>query len=269
MAKPKTAAAAPAESTSLVKPGTALAGMFADTAQGDDQDSRGNEDVTSNDMLIPRIELLQDLSPAIDEDDEKYIDGAEAGQMYNTLTSEIYGDSVVIVPIFYAYVYNLWIDRKKGGGFRGSYPTEAAAKAEIPRLAQEEEMREADFQVIETAINYVYALTEDGRIEEASLAFAKTKLSASRKLNSLIRMAGGSRWRRAYHLKSMKKKNNKGTFYTFDVAPAGFISADLYKRAEEAYDLFSKGFKEGRLNTNFDMEPDDAAPSAGNGDSEI
>jgi hypothetical protein len=247
----------------------ALASLLGGDLVGDDSDNRGSESVGTKDLQIPRIDLMQDLSPQIKEEEEAYIEGAKPGLLFNTLTGQLYGESVIIVPIFYAYVYNLWIDRKKGGGFRGSYPTEAAAKAEIPRLAREEELTEGSYQVIETAINYGFAIDESGKIEEVSIAFARTKLAASRKLNSLIRMVGGARWRRAFQLQSIVKKNSKGTFYTFDLKPAGNVSAALYERAEKAYEMFSKSFAEGKLRTDFDH--DDAGDEAvGNrGDAEI
>lgn len=248
-----------------------MASIMSNVAVGDDNDERGSEAVGTKDLQIPRVDLLQDLSPQIKEDEDVYIPGAKPGLLYNTLTGEIYGDNCVFIPIFYAFVYNLWIDRKKGGGFRGSYPTEALAKAEIPRLAKEEELTEGSYGVVETAINYVYVVKDDGTVEEASIAFARTKLAASRKLNSLVRLAGGARWRRAFTLKSAVKKNNKGTFYVFDVEPIGYINEDMYKRASDAYDMFSKSFAEGKLNTNFDHDEEEEG-SAGNGqrqDSEI
>lgn len=270
MAKPKQDKQAPGTALAEQKVSNAAMALLSDTAQGADTDDRGNEDVGAKDMQIPRVDLLQDLSSQIDEDSESYIDGAEAGQLFNTLTGQLYGSSVLFVPIFYAYVYNLWIDRKKGGGFRGSFPTEALAKAEIPRICREEDLTENSLQIVETAVNYVFVIDAEGNVSEASIAFAKTKLSASRKLNSLIRLTGGARFRKAFHLKAIKKQNTKGTFYALDVEPAGFINATLYARAEAAYDMFSKSFKSGNLRTNFEAEhDDDAAGASSNRDAEI
>lgn len=243
------------ESTELTVKDQALATMFGGEMQGSDTDDRGSEGVTSRDIQIPRIDLLQDLSPQTKEDEDAYIEGAKPGLLFNSLTGEIYGKDVIIVPIFYAFVFNIWIERKAGGGFRGSYPTEAEAKAKIPELAEQEDLREKDFQIVETALNYVFVVNGQGKIEEASMAFAKTKLSASRKLNALVRQIGGARWRRGYQVTAVSKKNAKGSFYVPEITPIGFTSPEIFAKAEETYELFSKSFKEGKLNTNFD-DPD-------------
>ena len=56
--------------------------------------ARGSENVTTDDMLIPRIELVQALSPARKKSDAAYIEGAEEGMLYNNVTRELYGESV-------------------------------------------------------------------------------------------------------------------------------------------------------------------------------
>lgn len=244
--------------------GGAMQAFFSEQAVGRDDDDAGNENVTSRDMVIPRIDLLQDLSPQVKRNDEAYIEGAEPGMLFNSLTGELYGNEVYIVPVFFVTTFNIWVDRKKGGGFRGAYTSEAAARAEVPRLAREEDLRESDFQIVETGNNYGFVLLPDGRVEEVAIAFSKTKLSASRKLNSLIRMTGGARWRRAYKLQAVRKKNNKGEFYTFDVALGPYVSEELYKRAQGAYEMFNRGFTEGRLRS--DMSGAEEATAADDGE---
>ena len=50
----------------------------------------GNENVGTDDLAIPRLDLIQQLSPQIDKSSPKYIEGAETGHIFNTLTGEVY-----------------------------------------------------------------------------------------------------------------------------------------------------------------------------------
>ena len=43
-----------------------------------------------DDLAIPFLRILSDTSPQIKKRDPQYIEGAESGMIYNTLTKEIY-----------------------------------------------------------------------------------------------------------------------------------------------------------------------------------
>ena len=58
------------------------------------QESRGSEDVTANDVIIPRLDIIQGLSPQKDKTHAKYIKGAEEGVIFNSVTGELY-DSIL------------------------------------------------------------------------------------------------------------------------------------------------------------------------------
>ena len=60
-------------------------------------EARGNENVGTDDLVIPRLILLQKISPELDKNEASYIEGAEAGQFANSLTREVYGDLIDIV----------------------------------------------------------------------------------------------------------------------------------------------------------------------------
>ena len=65
------------------------------------QGNRGAENVGTDDMIIPRIELIQALSPVRKKSDPAYIEGAEEGMLYNNVTRTLYGTEVTVVPVYY------------------------------------------------------------------------------------------------------------------------------------------------------------------------
>jgi len=201
------------------------------------QSSRGAENVTTDDLIIPRLEIVQSLSPCRKKSDPSYVDGAEEGMLYNNVTRELYGPEVMLMPVFYKKEWLIWKDRLKGGGFRGAFPSELEAAQFRATLDNPD-----DYDIQDTAQQFCLLVKADGTAEEIVVSMAKTKLKASRKWNSLIRLAGGDSFSRVYRLSGVNVQNANGDeYYTIDVANAGFPTEELYRRAEALYDAVSAG----------------------------
>src|SRR5574343_595948 len=212
---------------------------------GDDHVGRGSEQVGIDDITIPRIEIIQDLSPQRKKNDPKYIPGAEEGLLFNTVSNKLYGSKIYVVPVFWRKEYILWRDRELGGGFGGAFPTmEDAEKA----LAAKEKPEE--FQIHDTAQNFVLVVdptpNADGsfKVEEAVISMAKSKMTASRKWNSLVRMAGGDRFSRMYRLDTVVASGRKGEYFNWQVTQLGITPESLFARAEAMYEAVVAGHRD-------------------------
>lgn len=199
---------------------------------------RGSEDVEMSDVVIPRIELVQALSPCLDKKKPEFIEGAEQGMMFNSVTRELYGEEVLVVPVLFKKEWLVWKDRNQGGGFRGAHPSMTEAQA---RIEQEPADQRKFFTANETAQQLVKVLHEDGRIEDAVVSMSRTKLKVSKQWNSLIRINGNDRFSRTYRLFGADDSNDKGEYKNFGVMNAGFPPEDVYKEAEALYNAISSG----------------------------
>ena len=88
----------------------ALAGMF-------EQDQAGGMDqMGSEDFAMPFLRVLGQLSPEINKRDAKYVEGAEAGMIFNTVTKQAYDgvEGVNVIPCGYKREYVEWSDRGEG-----------------------------------------------------------------------------------------------------------------------------------------------------------
>ena len=78
----------------------------------------GLEETTTEDFAIPFIRVLQPLSPQLQKQQGGYVEGASAGDLFNTVTGEFYDGEkgISVVPCAYSKKYIEWIPREKGGG---------------------------------------------------------------------------------------------------------------------------------------------------------
>ena len=60
-----------------------------------------------DDLAIPFLRILSDTSPQVKKRDPEYVEGAEVGMLFNTLTREIYDGEkgVQAIPCSYAVSY--------------------------------------------------------------------------------------------------------------------------------------------------------------------
>lgn len=203
---------------------------------------RGNEGVSTSDLVIPRLEIVQALSPCRKRTDPAYIEGAEEGMLYNNVTRKLYTGPVLVVPVLFKKEYQLWLDRQKSGntqGFRGAFATDLEARQRRDELPQAEK---EICELIEAHVHFCLLVDpNDGSVEEICLSMSRSKMKVSRRWNSLIRMFGGDRFSHVYKVLTVEESGQKGDFYNIALAAAGYPSKELYERAEALYDAIQRG----------------------------
>ena len=221
------------------------------------QGNRGAENVGTDDMIIPRIELIQALSPVRKKSDPAYIEGAEEGMLYNNVTRTLYGTEVTVVPVYYTKQFLVWKDRKAGGGgsngFRGAFASKELADRAIAELAEEA------LEVSDTAQHFVLVRNGDDW-QEAVISMAKSKVKVSKRWNSLMRLSNTDSFSRAYKLSATTETNARNeSYFNFNVAALGFVNKELYERAEKLYDTIRTGAV--KVSNDYDGEVTEVADS--------
>lgn len=247
------------------KPGTSVAAakssmvMIQDTVPDyiKQDKARGSEGVKTDDLVIPRLEVVQALSPALKKADPGFIEGAEQGMLFNSVSRELYGDKVYVVPVWFAKQWLVWRDRKHKdggqGGFFGAYPSpeEAAVRVKI------EGGENKGIISIDTPQQLCLLLNmESGKIEEIMISMPRSKAKISRQWNSLVRSAGGDRFSRVYEVGTVEQKGPKGDFWNLSIAMRGFPSKAVYTAAEDLYIKIAAGERKVTMDVK-DLNPDD------------
>jgi len=208
---------------------------------------RGFDDEDPSDLMLPRIELLQSMSPTVQNGLGK------AGELVNQI-SKTPLPTDVFVPIAMHRKFIKWIPRNEGGGIE--YQT---SDPKDPRVIQDTKWgSNGEKPSCTKYLNFLVLL--EGSTLPIILSFAMTSFQAGRKLYTMAKMAGGDVWEKKYKLHSVSKTNNMGTFFVFDVTEAGDAGEEDKKIAEQLYNAFST------RDLNFEVEG--TAPKAAAGKNE-
>ena len=199
---------------------------------------RGSEGVEAEDLSIPRVQIIQDLSPQHKKAKAEYIEGAEVGMSFNTATDALYADGFIMVPVLFRKEYVIWKDRKAGGGFRGS----ARSMDEAQKILQSLDDA-AQCDIIDTAQHFCLLISDD-KVQEAVISMSKSQMKVSRKLNTIIRIDGGDRFARAYKVSVIADSSDKGDYYNWKIDQLGYCAEDVFKAAERMYDAVKVGARD-------------------------
>lgn len=211
--------------------------------------NRGSEEVTINDLTIPRLSIIQDLSPQRKKNAAEYIEGAEEGMLFNTVTNTLYTEPVLFVPVYFRMEWIVWKHRDAGGGFIGAFATQdeaVAAVGEHPLAGQVTEKGDPVLEIQDTAQHFGLLLDPNSPLDaihttEIVISMSRSQLKPSRQLNSQIRISGGDRWERYYKLSAVQVDGPRGEYYNWKVEQLGFVTEEVYKQAEHLYESVKSG----------------------------
>lgn len=200
----------------------------------------GFEGVGKEDMVLPRLNVLQALSPQVAEKPgDGGVEGAKAGMLHNSVTDELYdGDTgVVFIPASRAHVFTEWVPRKRGGGFVARHEVDsevvAKAKAEKPEGSKFGKYStdysvddKGDFkgnELVETFELYGVLLREDGPLPVV-LTITSTKIKVYKAwMTSILAFRPKQKIPLFAHrvlITTTSQKHSEGTSYNIKLQPA-------------------------------------------------
>ena len=211
----------------------------------------GLENITTEDMQIPFIRIIQALSPQLQKDDPLYIKGAEQGDIFNTVSQEIYkqDEGVTLVPAFFEKKFLEFQLRSSGGGFVREL---AADDKDITMTSREDtiEMLPNGNELVRTHQHLVIAKSADGTIAPCVLDMKKTQLKVSRRWNTLKNSARlPSRalmpiYGTAWQLTTVLEANDRGKWFNYKLDRIHDITPEIENMMLEARNMYqgvSKG----------------------------
>lgn len=216
----------------------------------------GFENVSAKDVLIPRINIIQKMSPQIEKGRPEYIQGAEYGDFCDTGTGEAFKE-LVVVPCFFAMNYLEWAPRTSGKGLVHNHGTDASILANTKPDEKRRMTLPNGNYIAETATWYVLNLSANRR--RSFIPLTSTGLKHSRRWMTLltserVMTPAGERlpplWYRAWNISTIDEQNAEGSWKSWKFTPSDPIlqldpSKALLREAKEFNEQISKGLVKG------------------------
>ena len=192
--------------------------------------NQGAQNISQEDLALPFLKVLGQLSPEVNKRDGKYVEGAEPGKILNSVTNQLY-DSIKVVPVFYKKQYLEWQDRGTGTG--APVAVHDAGSDIISQTTRDKNGKDrlSNGNYLETTANH-FVLVLGDTPSTGLISMKSTQLNVSRKWNSMmmgIRMQGKNglftppTYSHIYNLKTVQMSNDKGTWFGWDVTKVGAV----------------------------------------------
>ena len=218
------------------KSDVALTSMFEqDQAGGMDQMGQG-------DFAMPFLRVLGQLSPEVNERDAKYVSGAKAGMIFNTVTKQAYDgvEGVNVIPCGYKREYVEWSDRGEGTSAPVAIHSVASGIINDATRGADYKDRLPNGNYLENTASYFVMLPD---MQQALITMKSTQLKVSRSWNSMmnsIKLQGKNglftpaAYSHVYKLSTVQQSNDKGTWFGWNIEKVGPVQdKNLYEAAKQ------------------------------------
>ena len=207
----------------------------------------GLENVTNDDITIHRLAIIQSGSPQRKKKDEKYIEGADEGMIFNTVTNTLYPESLEIIPCGFRKTYVEWVPREKGGGLVAVHDMKPDGTKTDPKTKKS---MLGENQIVDTAEHFV--LVKKGEsYEPAVLTMTSSNLSVSRKWLTLLKMKKINVKGQAkeppsflyrFNLSTVQAENDLGSWFKYKIEEIGQVpNESIFSQAKTLAESVSTG----------------------------
>jgi len=206
----------------------------------------GLENIGADDVTIPRLKILQAMSPEVNKHDGKYVEGATTGDIINTVNSTLYNDDepLVVLPVAYKRLFLEWTPRESGGGLVAQHD-DANILSKTTRNKMGQDVLENGNYIQTSATHFVLVMDKNGGYDTAMISMAGTQLKRSRTWNSMmasVKVKSGDKvftppsFSQKYKLGCVQESNDRGTWFGWGITALGQVTENemqYYQAAKE------------------------------------
>tara|TARA_X000001388_G_scaffold75083_1_gene69165 strand:+ start:509 stop:1288 length:780 start_codon:yes stop_codon:yes gene_type:complete len=225
----------------------------------------GFEEMGADDLQLPRLKLLQAMSPEIENDE-----ALRAGQILNSVTGDSWPSEqgVKVIPCVYHKTYVEWAP--VGSGAKGPVSVHQSKEVMNDTIRADDgkfyKNDNSGNYIEETANYFVLIIGGKGETSQAVVSMKSSQLTPSRNWNSKmknLKIAGSNgeyftppMWSHSYFLKSEKAKNGDKTWYKWKVELDSTLSSEAHVKEASS---FSKDMSAAKDKLQPEMEEDKAS----------
>ena len=217
-----------------------------------------------SDLQITFIRIIKAMCPQANKKDDAYIQGADIGDAFNTVTNEFWNgdDGLVVVPCYQETKFLEFIDRDSGGGFVGEIEPSHPDIQKATRDGAKEILPNGN-QLVKSDQHYCLVIGDGGIIQPAIVDMKSTQLKVSRRWKTQIAMQKirhpktnalltPAVYATMWKLTTVQESNDQGTWYNWSVTKHGLVQTkDILGEAK----LFREQVMKGAVKAVDDSEP--------------
>lgn len=236
------------KSNEIIKPATGLTQIeevpeFLRSQLGH---SEGMENVDQEDILIPRLGLCQALSPQKRKTHALYIPNLQEGQLFNTVTQEIYGDELDIVLLFFFKNRIKFFGIDEGGGIDCNSPNaidmgrlspDGCSVCRFSKFGNGSKEGDAVNDKPECTLYHNLMSFIPQQIAPIAISFKSTGLKVTKQLLANIRLSRLPMYAKKYKVTVVTSRSGENEWFEKKITPLGFVDPDMFKEMERNFHM--------------------------------
>jgi hypothetical protein len=208
----------------------------------------GFENVKQDSMALPILKLLQNGSGEAQKRNQNYVEGAEPGMLFNTVTKRLYDGAkgIHVIPCHYKLEYQEWSDFGTGSGRPEKiYPDTSDIKSKTTEDPSGKD-RLPNGNYILTVGNHFVLIVDGDVAETALISMSSSQGKVSRKWNSMMMsiVLEGQKgtytppsFSHVYKLTTVLNSGKGNQWYGYNVSKVGPVTDEkIYARAKSFYE---------------------------------
>jgi len=213
----------------------------------------GFENIDQESLALPILKLLQNGSGEAQKRNANYVEGAEPGMFFNTVTRKLYdGDKgIQVIPCHYRLEYQEWADFGTGSGRpENIYPASSDILSKTTKDANGKDRLPNGNYIQKTSQHFVI-ITDGSSAETALISMYSSQSKVSRKWNSMMMSITKNGkdgpytpppFSHYYKISSVENTGKGNQWYGYNIVKVGEVTdANVYKRAKTFYESCRRG----------------------------
>ena len=212
----------------------------------------GFENIDQESLALPILKLLQNGSGEAQKRNPNYVEGAEPGMFFNTVTRKLDGDKgIQVIPCHYRLEYQEWADFGTGSGRpENIYPASSDILSKTTKDANGKDRLPNGNYIQKTSQHFVI-ITDGNSAETALISMYSSQAKVSRKWNSMMMSITKNGkdgpytpppFSHYYKISSVENTGKGNQWYGYNIVKVGEVTdANVYKRAKTFYESCRRG----------------------------
>ena len=213
----------------------------------------GFENIDQESLALPILKLLQNGSGEAQKRNANYVEGAEPGMFFNTVTRKLYDGEkgIQVIPCHYRLEYQEWADFGTGSGRpENIYPASSDILSKTTKDAMGKDRLPNGNYIQKTSQHFVI-ITDGKSAETALISMYSSQAKVSRKWNSMMMSITKNGkdgpytpppFSHYYKISSVENTGKGNQWYGYNIVKVGEVTdANVYKRAKTFYESCRRG----------------------------